>query len=93
MRRAPRVGHDCRVIWRESMSWHFAIMVLAASAVLAAGSAQAGDAAAMPLRLIGEAPTMGAGEARHFVIDARVTRLNGYPEIKGWLAALPPETG
>ena len=27
------------------------------------------------------------------MIDARVTRRNGYPEIKGWLAALPPETG
>ena len=75
------------------MSRHFARMVLAAGAVMTAVSAQAGEDAAMPLRLIGDAPAMGAGEARHFVIDARVTRPNGYAEIKGWLAALPPETG
>jgi len=75
------------------MPTQFATMVLAAGAVLTAGSALAGEDAAVPLRLIGDAPTMGAGEARRFVIDARVTQRNGYPEIKGWLAALPPETG
>jgi hypothetical protein len=75
------------------MLGQFATMVLAAGAILTAGSALAAEDAAVPLRLIGEAPAMGAGEARHFVIDARVTQRNGYPEIKGWLAALPPETG
>lgn len=67
--------------------------VLAAGAIMTSALAQAGEDAAVPLRLIGEAPAMGAGEARHFVIDARVTKPNGDPEIKGWLAALPPETG
>jgi len=75
------------------MPRQFATILLAAGAMLTAGSALAGEDAAGSLRLIGNAPTMGAGEARRFVIDARVTKRNGSPEISGWLAALPPETG
>src|ERR1700728_2145880 len=75
------------------MSTRFAVLALAAGLVMTAGSALAGEATAVPLRLIGAAPTLTANKDLRFAIDARVTTRNGQPEIKGWLAALPPETG
>lgn len=75
------------------MPTRFAAIVLLAGTVLMAGSALADEETAVPLRLIGAAPTLSANKDLRFAIDALVTKRNGQPEIKGWLAALPPETG
>lgn len=60
---------------------------------IAAGQARADEA--RPLRLIGEAPSLGGQAPRRFIIDAAVAPGDApfKSEVSGWLSALPPDVG
>jgi hypothetical protein len=65
----------------------------AASLLLMAGAALADEG--RPLRLVGEAPSLGDQAPKRFIIDAVVTPGDApfKSEVSGWLAALPPDIG
>jgi hypothetical protein len=65
----------------------------AAAVAVGGGAAHAGEA--RPLRLVGEAPSLGERAPKRFIIDATVEPGDApfRSEVKGWLAALPPDMG
>ena len=69
-------------------------LIAAIGAAAVGGAASAADDAGMVLRLVGEAPAMGADGPSRFAIDARVTRSEGetHSDVKGWFATLPPQS-
>lgn len=68
-------------------------ILTAAGLVLSAGAALADEG--RPLRLVGEAASLGEQAPKRFIIDATVTPGDApfKSEVSGWLAALPPDIG
>jgi len=70
-------------------------ILVTAAALLWSGAALADDGPAKPMRLLGDAPTIGEAGPAHFAIDALLSESEeqGETKVDGWFTALPPLVG